>query len=100
MYSSTKGSTKNQGVHTLLTPRFGFLPNQQFTKWRPRSFPLEFLKSGLEPSSLAAASDGDSAPCEDMEQSKDMTQLEDTSEITLVKLLNSIVYPCDPVFPI
>ena len=29
-----------------------------------------------------AASDGDSAQCEDMEQSKDMTQLEDTSEIT------------------
>ena len=45
-------------------------------------FSHEFLKCGLEPSRSAAANGGDSAPCYDMEQSKDLTQLEDTSEIT------------------
>ena len=63
-------------------------------------FSPEFLTCGLEPTRMAAADDVDSAPCNDTEQPKVKTQLESTSEIALVKLLNSIVYPCDPVFPI
>ena len=63
-------------------------------------FSPEFLKRGLEPIRMAAADDVDSAPWTAWNNRRSRHMWNITSEITLVKLLNSIVYPCNPKFSI